>query len=142
MNAPTKILEVDPFASATERANCWRGWMVNQFAKGEMLIASAIAVNGDAKIPTVLKQRVDRLRPIVEEQAQVALDRFLDLSRHRNALAHGEGLITIDRKGQWMLRLTFYDKDSRTSIIHYEPDAQALREEIRNANAVLKAALP
>ena len=142
MNAPTKIVpSADPFASATERANSWRGWMVNQFARGEMLIASAIATHGNTKIPTVLKQRVDRLRPKVGEQAQLALDRFSDLSRHRNALAHGDGVITVDRKGQWMLRLTFFDKDVRTSIVHYEPEAQALRDEIRAANALLKSTL-
>jgi len=115
--------------------------MVNQFARGEMLIAAAIADLGGEKIPTVLKQRVEKLRPHLGEQAQLALDHFFQLARHRNALAHGDGRITVDRNGKWMLRLTFYDKDIQTHAVHYEPEADGLREEVRTTNERLKAAL-
>jgi hypothetical protein len=63
----------------------------------------------------------------------------MSLACHRNALAHGDGLITVDRKGQWMLRLTFYDKDALTQIFHFEPEAEALRDEIRLANEELRS---
>jgi hypothetical protein len=143
MNAPSKITVLsDAVVRATEQANCWRCWMVNQFARGERLIVEALLrADEKAKIPTVLKQRIDRLRPMVDDECKAALDQFLELADGRNALAHGDGLITVDRKGQWMLRLTHYDRDGRTLVALFEPEANEMREKMRAANAALKNCL-
>ena len=143
MNAPAQILSLDQAITlATDNANCWRGWMVNQFARGERMIAEALQrLEPGAKIPTVLKQRVERLRPSVDPNANEALDQFLSLTLHRNTLAHGDGLLTVDRKGRWMLRLTCYGRDGPADSAISELEGEALRDSLRSATNALQAAL-
>ena len=143
MNAPAQVVLLEESVSrATDRANCWRGWAVNQFARGERILADSLkARDCNAKIPDVLKQRVEQLRPQVDTAAQTALDEFLRLTVHRNALAHGDGMITVDRRGRWVLRLTLHHKSVVTEVFHFEPEANELREELRAAISRLKGTL-
>ena len=146
MNALVSIdqAELTSHRLATERANAWRGRCLNLFCRAERLISEDLARTSAAdKLPLLLSQRLARLAKASEEQsprlkALIAFDALLDL---RNAVAHGEGSIFIDTKGQWLLLLEYR---SRTGLIERairETHSKALHTEIHKAVQRLEAYL-
>ena len=116
--------------------------MVNQYARGEHIITEALRnIEPDARIPTVLKQRVERLRGHVDKNANAAIDQFATVLSQRNAIVHGDGLLTVDRQARWMLRLTYYDREGPMHVAIMESEADALRAELRMATTALRTAL-
>ena len=146
MNAHVSIdqPELVSHRTATARANAWRGRCLNYFCRAERLISDELERASETeKLPLLLSQRLNRLTKgcdtsSARSHAIAAFEKLLNL---RNAVAHGDGSIFIDAKGQWLLLLEYR---SRTGLIERtirETNAKALHIEIHKVVQRLEAHL-
>lgn len=123
MNALTPFeSNIDPaWSAAQEGVNAWRGRCLHAYGQVEFAVSETLAAcaedpkRGSAiTLPHLFGQRLERLATLIGvtgafaaegAPAVAALTTFRQHEAQRVPLAHGNGKITLDRRGQWTLVL-------------------------------------
>jgi len=154
-------LPQEPFDTAADSVNAWRGRCLDAFARAEAAVTeclvclSTVAGKEQAiRMPHLVGQRMEALNQALAAisnpgpevgHAQSALTALRAHGGLRTMLCHGVGSITLDRNARWtvVLRLTALRSRRvvRDALTLTEREAADLRDELVRASKILCAQL-
>ena len=147
MNAPTVLATLEEaLRKAVEDANCWRGRMINWYAKAENQISRALqADNAGSRLPMLFSHKISQLNRLAAGDPQLLeiVQQLEARLEERNSLVHGEGNIWIGHGGRWLLQLSHHGRKGICRLDIHSDDAEshcdALAKRVQRLGSKLKS---
>jgi len=163
MNALSPIPTATPldWDAAYRSANAFRGHAIELFARAEVEVSETLLLLSTLPVPCngvqlrhLIGQRFEDLRTALGSNGELAdggckalaaMEVFRPFEPLRSILCHGQGRLSIDRAGRWVLQLrvlTFKGQQAeRSSHVFDEREADKLLRSMRFALADMAGAL-